>query len=204
MHRRVSWTVAASVAAIVLAAAVSVAGARNFNTNVNARFVWSQWQVSVAAGAVSCPVTLESVFHGRTFHKIPAVLIGYINQAQVNEAGCRGGRMRFLTEGLPWHMRYRAFAGSLPRPTSVGIDVIGLAFRLTELPSGLACLYRATEATPARASFTFSGTAQVTGFANELALPLSEGSLFCGEATGSGSAAVSPTSGAGVVSMTLI
>ena len=51
---------------------------------------------------------------------------------------------------MPWHVRYESFTGTLPNLTSIALRVIGLSYtwRFSEFFPN--CLYRSTEAAPAR------------------------------------------------------
>jgi hypothetical protein len=99
---------------------------------------------------ISCPFTLEGSFHSRTISKTSA-LIGYVTRAIVAEASCRNGKGRFLTETLPWHVRYEAFSGALPNITAIRGQVIGLSVRYEfERLFGLLCLYVTEVGHPAK------------------------------------------------------
>lgn len=102
-------------------------------------------------GLVSCPFTLEGSFHSRTLSKVSEALIGYVTRAAIAEGFCRGGRARFLTEGLPWHMRYESFTGTLPFITTVSGHIVGwgILFEFAEIP-GSSCLYVTSVTEPAR------------------------------------------------------
>lgn len=106
-------------------------------------------------GFVSCPFTIEGTLHSRTLSKVSGSLIGYVTRATVAEASCRGGRGRFLTETLPWHVRYESFAGTLPSITAIRGQIIGWGTLLeyAEIP-GSSCLYLTSATEPAK--FTLS------------------------------------------------
>jgi hypothetical protein len=106
--------------------------------------------VSLATGAegssvIRCDLTLEGSFHTRTFAKTRASLVGYVTRAAISRP-CTGGEPQLLAESLPWHLRYDAFTGTLPRLTSVRFQMIGFSLWYTVF--GVRCLYRSTTAEP--------------------------------------------------------
>lgn len=117
------------------------------------------WRVTFAALEYSntvnqtvCPVTLEGSFHARTTLKMANRLVGYVTRA--SSGFCSVGTDRFLTETLPWHLRYQSFAGTLPtRITSLMFDIVGLAVRTTGI-NGTNCLTLTTTTEPLRLRFT--------------------------------------------------
>lgn len=144
--------------------------------------------------AVECPVTLEGSFHSRTLTKVVRGLVGYFSRTAVNEAGCRatigpeqevelpGVKLRFLTETLPWHLQYTFFTGVLPRIASVGVQLVGLALEVYELPIGTRCLYRASVEVPMRYRFVLGEGGRVLRLESEAGAPLVpfvRGGLLC-------------------------
>jgi hypothetical protein len=202
MRGRLLRTAAMLVAVSALGAAAGTAHARNLSirgAERGIRFTWRGFRVSMVESnvgfATECPVTMEGSFHSTSMPKINRWLVGYVNRARVAEASCRGiigpeemhggeaypVKMQFLTESLPWHLRYASFAGTLPGITSVRIELIGPAIRVYELPSGVACLYRSEAGHPMPYTLTLGAGRDVTAVrpdASPAALPLVSG-IFC-------------------------
>ena len=113
---------------------------------------WSQLTFTDAFGnAFICPVTLAGSLHSRTVTKTASALMGFINRASVG--ACGFGSATMLQAALPWHLRYRSFAGMLPNITSIKTDLIGVSFRL-EATSGAACLFASGGTEPLVATFS--------------------------------------------------
>jgi hypothetical protein len=142
---------AALSAMVLLSALVSSASARNLSSSSQTlRSQFREVRFALPFGTVNCQVTLEGSLHARTIAKVAGSLIGYITAARLGP--CSSGRATILTETLPWHARYKSFAGTLPNITSVRIDVINASFRVAE---GFIfnCLARSTAAEPAIGTF---------------------------------------------------
>jgi hypothetical protein len=99
-----------------------------------------------SGSAVRCPVTLLGRFHSATITKTAGLLIGYINHARVG--ACPQGALTVLTATLPWHVRYKSFAGTLPNITSVSLDFLGAAFSFNN-GLGFTCLFTSSTVEPA-------------------------------------------------------
>jgi hypothetical protein len=130
-------------AALVLAAVVSTASANRLSTSSQpVRATWSQvsFEFGPGIGTIRCAVTLEGSFHGRTFAKAREALVGYITRALI-QTPCSNAELHFLGETLPWHLRYEAFTGTLPRMTSVRFKLAELSLWFTR-EFGIRCLYR--------------------------------------------------------------
>lgn len=111
---------------------------------------------------VACGATLEGSFHSRTIAKVRGALIGVITRAQFHEEACTRGTGRFLTERLPWHLRYEAFQGTLPAISSVSIAVVGMEILWTQ--GFLRCLVRTTAEEPAKAILSRESGGKLTSF----------------------------------------
>ena len=113
------------------------------------RAVWSEMLFYRIADMVEirCPITLEGSFHSRTLTKILGTLVGHITRASVATGSCVGGRMRWLTTRLPWHLKHDTFNGSLPNITSIVYRGVGAEFLLEYTIMGvpLSCLYVTSE-----------------------------------------------------------
>jgi hypothetical protein len=152
------------LAAAVLMAAAGSASARRFF--VNERQFQILWPVPLHSGGgggirAECPITLGGSFHSATIAKVSGQLIGYINRATVNQAGCISGSMTILQEVLPWHVRYQSFTGVLPRILGVTIQVVNAGFSVTETFGFNTCLFRSTAAQPIRLILELTETGAV-------------------------------------------
>ena len=65
--------------------------------------------------SIVCDVTLGMTLNSRRIPITPLTVAGGVTEASANEAGCRGGRARMLTEGLPWTVRLVSFREGLIR-----------------------------------------------------------------------------------------
>jgi len=208
MRDRIRFVLALCAASCLLLALGGTAGARNLSlSNQSIRWAFPEYSSTNAGITISCEVTLEGSFHTRTFAKVAGSLIGFITRAVVRP-GCRGGwgDMRFLTETLPWHLRYASFSGTLPRVTSVTVDLVNWAWNYPGL--GATCLYRSTAAEPARWIMnreTTTGTITSVRADESIAVPFFSGELACASSInyrGTGSMTLLGTSNA--ISVTLI
>jgi hypothetical protein len=128
------------LAAMLLAAALSTASARNLELSAQGLLVsWSRIEWQTSAATIRCPITLDGSFHSRTIPKTVNLLIGAITEVRIKEASCTGGSMSINNATLPWHILYRGFTGSLPAITSVRTAIARYRFGLTVL--GSSCTY---------------------------------------------------------------
>jgi hypothetical protein len=101
---------------------------------------------------VRCPVTLEGTLHSRTIQKVSGALIGYVTKAFIrggNGAGeCTGGRARFFSETLPWHVDFVGFSGILPNVTSLTFMILGLKLGVEPNGSGVNCTATSSASEP--------------------------------------------------------
>jgi hypothetical protein len=142
---------AAVGATVLLSALVSTASARTLSTSSQTlRSTFRRVRFELPFGDTICEVTLEGSLHSRTIAKSGGSLIGYITRADLGP--CSSGAATILRETLPWHVRYKSFAGTLPNITSMRIDVINSSFRVRE-PFGVTCLARSTATEPAIGTF---------------------------------------------------
>lgn len=154
MRNRSKLLLTAIATTLIMAAAVTVASARQFTTsNQNARAVWTSIQFTSLGGLIQirCNLTLRASFHYRTFSKTRS-LVGYITSAGITRP-CSGGEAWVLngserpTNTLPWHIVYDSFRGTLPRITGIRLGIIGGSFLLSGL--GNQCQYTGTAPSPA-------------------------------------------------------
>jgi hypothetical protein len=133
-------------AVTLLCAAVGTASARNLSLSTQTmRATWQNLEVSESFGVtVRCQLTLEGSFHARTHAKVVGTLIGYVNRTALS---CPLSEWRLLTETLPWHVRYRLFAGALPNIASWWTSIVGFAIGIRS-SLGLLCLGRSTATEP--------------------------------------------------------
>src|SRR5689334_4686012 len=119
----------ALIAALLLSAAISTASARNLSvSNQNIRVTWSRLEFRSPAVTVRCRVTLEGSFHRATIAKTRGTLVGAVTRADVDTANCTNARA--TAEGLPWHITYEGFVGTLPRITEVLLLLRNTLFNL--------------------------------------------------------------------------
>jgi hypothetical protein len=132
--------------ATLLCAAVGAASARNLSLSTQTlRATWQNLEVSEMFGViVRCQLTLEGSLHARTHVKVVGTLIGYVNRAAMS---CPVFEWRLLTETMPWHVRYRLFAGTLPNIASWWTSIVGFAIGIRS-SLGMSCLGRSTAAEP--------------------------------------------------------
>jgi len=186
--RRFVSVLVGALAAVALVAAI--AGARSLSvSDSNIRAVFREFQSGGGSALIRCPLTLEGSFHSRTIAKVRGALVGFITRAAMGHP-CTGGEMyvlngvevqegRTVANSLPWHLRYFAFSGTLPRPSSTTLDIVG--FSWIYAPFGEVCLYRSTEANPARFAWEIASEGRVTGLRAEAEPPvlLNSGGILC-------------------------
>jgi hypothetical protein len=145
------------LAAMLLAAALSTASARNLEVSAQGILVsWSRLEFQSNVGTVRCPVTLDGSFHSRTIPKTVNLLIGAISEVRIKRESCSGGEALINNATLPWHIQYGGFTGSLPAITTVRLILSRYQFRVTII--GVNCFYgNATDAISGEASLNGGG-----------------------------------------------
>lgn len=153
------------VATVAVGALASTAAANRLGLTKSAfRIAWAALEFATSTStAVRCPVTLEGSFHSRTLSKVSEQLIGYITRAGVTEASCVGGKVRFSTLSLPWHIRYDSFGGTLPSIVEVRFRIVEFEY-LVEEPPFVNCLYRSTSASPIKGSADLNASREIVRF----------------------------------------
>lgn len=160
MRTRSKLLLTALTAALVMAATVGTASARNLSLSEQRfRAVWTPLTFTGFGGLIQirCNVTLTGSFHYRTIVKSRGALIGFVTSAALTRP-CSGGEAWILngvevqegvttTNTLPWHVLYDSFRGTLPRIEGVRIGMIGAQFLLNA--GGNRCLYASTSASQA-------------------------------------------------------
>ncbi len=147
-YHRASLVGALAVTMLWIVAAAASANRLAFRNELSTnlwRATWSEMTFSGGFGAGRCALTLEGAFHSLTIVKTRSSLVGTVTAATVSGCTFSGTLLR---EGLPWHVQYEAFTGTLPNIGSVALKIIGFEFRIREPAFGITCLFRSTEATP--------------------------------------------------------
>jgi hypothetical protein len=142
IHMKLSKLLLAVVGATVLLGAfVSSASARNLSVSSRSnRASWSRFEFTGGFGIIECEVVLEGTYHATTSVKSVGSLLGYITAGNVT--ACARGGATVNRESLPWHRRYRGFAGELPLIRHLIEQVIGAEFRLRDSATGATCNVR--------------------------------------------------------------
>ncbi len=154
---------AAAALLVVLALAVGTAAANRFRvSSTNFSMKWREFNVPTGQTEESpegrlrhCPLTMSGSFHSTTIPKVVTTLVGYVNTAQMGTCTGEGGTVTLLRTGLPWHLQYESFTGTLPAILSFRLGLIG--FRMSiEVPPlfGTVCLIQTTTAEPLNINFT--------------------------------------------------
>lgn len=165
--------IAGCVAGLWLAAGLSTASASTLSiSRTSASFRWPQLGFVSASGAeITCRVTLSASFHEASIAKVSQMLIGIIESATFSS--CTGGGVTLLTATLPWHLTYRSFTGTLPRITSVLVDVVGMSYKYKPTEAMASCLSITTTERPLLLVVSIEVSHRVTGVAaGELEIPL--------------------------------
>lgn len=174
MPTRIKTVPAALAAALALALAAGSAAANRLSySETNFRIIWASLKFSESGGnfPITCPVTLEGSFHGRTFTKTREVEVGFITRASVNNAACSEGQATILTGTLPWIVRYQSFSGTLPNILTVRHTLINAAFQV-EPGLGIVCLARSSERFPAAGEASREAGGNITSLRPDASLPI--------------------------------
>jgi predicted RNase H-like HicB family nuclease len=152
-------------AAVLLAALVASASARSLESSSQTSTVlWRRTSFAVSGETLAeCEIKLSGSLHARTFAKTVGSLIGYITESVVLR--CARGGMTINQASLPWHRRYRAFAGTLPNILTQSETISGAEWAIREA-FGLTCTVRRESSELIRTYTLSSGTvtgAEVTG-----------------------------------------
>lgn len=173
------------VAALTLSLAVGGASARRLRlSTTNFAIRWREFVVptGIEPGEIEegredfryCPITLSGSFHSTTISKVVSTLVGYVNNAQMGTCTGEGGRVTLLRTGLPWHLTYRSFSGTLPAISRFRFALIGFGMSIEVPPPpywGTVCLIRTTAAEPLNIDFTREAGGAITsagGFENRI------------------------------------
>ena len=142
----------ALAASAILALAVGGASARSFSTNEkNFELIWNNaltgktkfsFLMRGVGARIECNVTLLGGFTNNTIAKSTNTNQGTIRHGELES--CTGGTLTIRTETLPWNLRYRSFAGTLPTIRSITTGLLNATFLVT--PTSLPTCEFATEA----------------------------------------------------------
>jgi hypothetical protein len=167
MPVRTKLALAGLTAALLLGFTVSPVSARSLSlSRQHFRITWVRLKFFDQEGVVftDCPVTMEGSFHSQTINKVVDSLIGFITRAVVFEARCtQETSARFLASSLPWHIKYKAFGGTLPRIASVRVLIRGIAYESSI--RGVPCLFVENGTNSISGEFFLEPTGIVLGFA---------------------------------------
>lgn len=176
MRRHTIGLMTCAMAAIILAAAVGTADARNLEVSSQFfRITWNAMTFREASTAIQCKVTLEGSFHQRTFAKVVESLIGFITRA--SSGNCTGGTATPLPETLPWHIRYANFEGALPNINNFGTRIISMSWRLGY--TFVSCLIGTEVAEPAELRWFREAGGQIITATWNTALRIFQVGAFC-------------------------
>jgi len=160
-------------ATVLLGALVGSASAGRLEmSSQNGRATWAAMTFSGGSGTVECEVVLEATFHSRTMTKTAGSLVGYVTAGNINR--CARGGSTINRASLPWHVRYRSFAGTLPSIVGIEFTITGAEWTTREPSFGITCTVRAEQSSTIATYSLSSGT--VTSAA-------ASGESRCGEFT---------------------
>lgn len=150
---RASVRLFASVAAALALAGstASAAGLSLSSQEFNATFV-PLTMTGIEGGSafgVECTVVLTGSFESRTFSTRSPSEVGVITSASVGWCSAAGVNVVFLRETLPWAITYSSLTGNVAESALIEFELRGMRI-LVEAPPFLSCLYRSTQATPAK------------------------------------------------------
>jgi hypothetical protein len=141
---------AVASAAALLSFGVSTSLANRLSvSSTNFEISWTPTFTN-GSGSVSCEVIeLIGTLHSRTITKTAGLLVGHVTEASVRvRERCSGGEAIIHGEGLPWHLTYSSFTGTLPNISGIHFRIIGLQVAVAQ-PFLLTCEYRSTTTNPA-------------------------------------------------------
>jgi hypothetical protein len=149
-------------ATVLLVALVASASAgRLEDSSTDNRATWVHLIFRGGFGNIDCEVRVEARFHTRSITKTVNSLVGYITAASILR--CASGGATVNQASLPWHRRYRAFSGTLPRITNVEETVTGAEWNIREPTFGVTCTVPRATSSTIGAALLSAGT--VTGVA---------------------------------------
>lgn len=139
-HSRALAGVLATVALVAVFGSGSATASRSLERTTEANVRGLALAITIESTVnITCEMTLAFSLH-RLISKVEGALAGHVQTASVGR--CSGGTARVLNASLPWHIRYRAFTGTLPSPTTILVRIFGTAMLGEAL--GVSCLYTGT------------------------------------------------------------
>jgi hypothetical protein len=177
-HKRNIVLAAMAVAAVLACLPSTAAALRSIQLSATLFSASGGWTIAGGGLTLTCNWTL-TVTAVSSISKTRGSRIGN-TRATINEAGCRGGRVRPLNTAEGWVTNFVSFTGTLPNVTSIRIELVGVAFLISSFGGFGECLFRGN------AQFTSGGgTNTITELrADErISIPLSRNlnGLFCPE-----------------------
>ena len=161
MHTSVKLGLAALAASVLLASAVGTASARGLSMNSeNIRVTWARLEFQGGFFTVSCPVTMEGSYHGRTISKAVANLKGGMRRMSIKNESCTNGTV--AVERLPWHWVWDSFTGTLPNITATRLLRTRMRFSITSM--GTRCEF-GNESDRVVETSTLNASREVTSYA---------------------------------------
>jgi hypothetical protein len=177
MGKRGKLVLAALTAALALGVLVGTTSANRIATSSNTfRMAFASMKL-IGFATVTCRVTIEGSYHSRTLSKVAEMLVGYTTKATVQE--CTGGTASIV--GLPWHIRYAGFNGTLPAITSGNHKIVNGSFQATAI--GITCQFTGTTSSPMKGIVsrnTSTGVATALRVDETAPIPVSSGGFGCG------------------------
>jgi hypothetical protein len=161
MTRRCRLWTFAMVCAGALALTTAASAGRLSLSSGTFRATFTSFEV-IPAGLPThrCAVTLEGSLHSQTVAKVAGALVGQVTRGVVGSCGTGS----ITIEGLPWHLTYGAFAGTLPNITSVTTRLVGPRIRIRD-GLGLTCTFVFSSESPLGGSFTRESGRALTALA---------------------------------------
>jgi hypothetical protein len=200
MRTRGKLLLAALTAALTLGALVGTTSANRVATSSSTfRMTFAAMRL-IGFATATCKVTLEGSYHSRTLSKVAEMLVGYTTKVTVQE--CTGGSVSAV--GLPWHIRYGGFTGTLPAITQANHKIVNGSFEVTAI--GVTCRFTGTTSSPMKGIVsrnTSTGVATALRVDETAPIPVSSGGFGCGTSGRLAGTSAQPTVGGGTAAITV-
>lgn len=155
-----AWALLLAVMLALFLGAAAAHASRGLEAPEETRFSGSTRELTFSAsvGSIICEVTAIGTVH-RTITKIRGALVGQVTDVRIGApATCRaGGGVRSVLGirvlGLPWHIQYQSFVGTLPNITGFTGTIARAQFLLELLDifgQNYRCLYMTDQPGTAR------------------------------------------------------
>lgn len=149
------WLIACAAIAALLAIAGNGSARRLSFEGATFRIVFNPLTFRSSAGEeIRCRVTLGGTWVGENLAKAATSTMGRITEATAAPENCG---VEFLTETLPWEVKYRAFTGTLPRIEQIETVFRPMAWRL-RFSLFRSCLFATTIGSDVFANWVFEAT----------------------------------------------